>query len=81
MIDISRYLTNVGATLFWAALGIIILLVADKVFELVDSSDLKGQVGKGNVAAAVVEAGLLLGTAIIVAASLLPSTFTIIPGR
>lgn len=79
--DLGRYLSSVGATLFWVVLGIVILLIADRVFEIVDAAELKGEVKKGNVAAAIVLAGMLLGTAIIVAATILPNTFTIIQGR
>lgn len=66
-------LSQVGSVIFWALVGVIILLAADHIIDRVDPLDFDAEIKKGNIAAAIVMSALILGVAIIIFAAMLPT--------
>lgn len=60
-----------GAALVWSVLGIIVLIIGYKLFDLATPRvKFDEQLNKGNMAVAIVIAALLLGVAIVVHAAI-----------
>lgn len=59
-------LINLGLSLLFGLVGIIILLVGYKVFDALIPADFNKELEKGNIAVAIFAAGMLIGLAIIV---------------
>ena len=66
--DVQQTLVNIVLSLVFALLGFILLFVGYRVFYALTPTDLNKRIFEdGNVAAAVLAAGFVLGLAIIVA--------------
>ena len=72
----GHFLSNVGAVIFWAALGMVLLLAADHIIDRIDPLDFDKEIKNGNVAAAIVMSALIIGVAIIIYAAMLPAPNT-----
>lgn len=60
-----------GYTALFGLLGLIMMIVGFKIFDkVITHIDLEGEIKKGNMAAAVLSAGVLIGLALIIAASM-----------
>lgn len=60
-----------GYTALFGLLGLVMMIVGFKIFDkVITHIDLEAEIKKGNVAAAVLSAGILIGLAVIIAASM-----------
>ncbi len=60
-----------GYTALFGLLGLVLMLVGFKIFDkAITHIDLEAEVKKGNIAAAVLSAGVVIGLALIIAASM-----------
>ena len=73
MVNRESLATNVVSVIFWALIGVVILLAADHLIDRVDPMDFDAEIKKGNVAAAIVMAALILGVSIVIFAAMLPT--------
>ena len=69
----GHFLSNVGSVVFWALLGMILLLAADHIIDRVDPMGFDKEIKNGNIAAAIVMSALIVGVAIIIYAAMLPA--------
>ncbi len=72
----GHFLSNVGAVIFWAILGMLLLLAADHIIDRIDPLGFDKEIKNGNVAAAIVMSALIIGVAIIIYAAMLPAPNT-----
>ncbi|MCL4369447.1 MAG: DUF350 domain-containing protein [Chloroflexi bacterium] len=70
MPDPATFLQGVLASIFWAVLGVLLLIMAFRIFDLSDPVRYHEQIEKGNMAAGVVMAGVMVGMAIIIYAAI-----------
>jgi uncharacterized membrane protein YjfL (UPF0719 family) len=71
MIDWGRETFLFMSSIVYAALGIVLLLIAFRLVDLLTPKDLSELIfDRGNVAAAIVVAGFLIGLAIIIASAI-----------
>ena len=71
MVDWGREVFLFGASIVYAGLGGILLLLAYKIFDWATPHDLGREIfEKNNIAAAVLAAGFLLALAVIIAAAI-----------
>ena len=61
---------RVGATIGWTAVGIVVLFVATRVYDMLDPIDYRAEIKAGNVAAAIKLAAVTIGLAAIVVAAI-----------
>jgi uncharacterized membrane protein YjfL (UPF0719 family) len=66
-------LRSVVSVLFWALLGVLILLAADHLIDRIDPMDFDKEIKNGNIAAAIVMSALIIGVAIIIFAAMQPT--------
>ncbi|MEG1254247.1 DUF350 domain-containing protein [Clostridium sp.] len=59
-------LMNLGVSLVFGLVGIVILIVGYKLFDFIVPADFNKELEKGNTAIAIFLAGMLIGLAIIV---------------
>ncbi|MDV4149959.1 DUF350 domain-containing protein [Clostridium sp. AL.422] len=59
-------LMNLLLSLFFGAMGILILVIGYKIFDAIIPADFNKELEKGNIAVAIFLAGALIGIAIIV---------------
>ena len=69
----QHFLANVGAVIFWALLGMFLLLIADHIIDRIDPLDFDKEIKNGNIAAAIVMSALIIGVAIVIYAAMLPA--------
>jgi uncharacterized membrane protein YjfL (UPF0719 family) len=69
----QHFLSNVASVVFWALLGMILLLLADHIIDRIDPMGFDKEIKGGNIAAAVVMSALIIGVAIIIYAAMLPA--------
>lgn len=72
----GHFLSNVGAVIFWAILGMLLLLAADHIIDRIDPMGFDKEIKNGNIAAAIVMSALIIGVAIIIYAAMLPAPST-----
>ena len=73
MLAAQHFLSNVASVVFWALLGMLLLLAADHLIDRVDPMDFDKEIKNGNIAAAIVMSALIVGVAIIIYAAMLPT--------
>lgn len=66
----ERLALGLMSSVVYAGVGAILLLIAYKVFDLINALKFTEEIGKGNTALGVVIAGFFIGMAIIVAAAI-----------
>ena len=69
----GNFLNNVGAVIFWALLGMFLLLAADHISDRIDPMDFDKEIKNGNIAAAIVMSALIIGVAILIYGAMLPA--------
>ncbi len=69
----GHFLSNVGGVVFWALLGMFLLLAADHIIDRIDPLQFDKEIKNGNIAAAIVMSALIIGIAIIIYAAMLPA--------
>ncbi|MDI9218983.1 DUF350 domain-containing protein [Clostridium tertium] len=57
---------NLGLSLLFGAVGILVLVIGYKIFDAIIPADFNKELEKGNIAIAIFLAGALIGIAIIV---------------
>lgn len=72
MIAAQHFLSNVASVVFWALLGMLLLLAADHIIDRIDPIAFDKEIKNGNIAAAIVMSALIIGVAIIIYAAMLP---------
>ena len=63
----QRFVENVGLSVFWAFLGVLLLFGATLLFDRLDPLDIRGMIKEGNIAAGILLGALAVGMAIIIA--------------
>lgn len=62
----GTFIGEVASSIFWAVLGVILLVGAFKLWDFIDPIDYRREIEKGNAAAGVVMAGVMVGMSIII---------------
>ena len=63
---VGTFISEVASSIFWAVLGVILLVGAFKLWDFIDPIDYRREIEKGNAAAGVVMAGVMVGMSIII---------------
>lgn len=63
---VGTFISEVASSIFWAVLGVILLVGAFKLWDFADPIDYRREIEKGNAAAGVVMAGVMVGMSIII---------------
>ncbi|HBN07656.1 MAG TPA: DUF350 domain-containing protein [Cyanobacteria bacterium UBA8530] len=58
------------SSVVYALLGMVLLMIGYKFFDLVNRLDFTAEIGKNNVAVAITVAGFFIGLAIVIAAAI-----------
>ncbi len=66
-------LTNVGSVVFWALIGVVLLVAAYHLIDRIEPVDFQAEIRRGNVAAAVVVGAMIIGIALIICVAMLPT--------
>jgi uncharacterized membrane protein YjfL (UPF0719 family) len=61
--DMSRLLTETGTVLWWTLVGVVAFIAGSWLFDKLDPINYRGEIEKGNVAAAIKMSAVLLGLA------------------
>ena len=69
-VSVLHLLERAGSATAWAAFGVVLLYLAVRLFDAIDPIDYRGEILKGNTAAAIQMAALVLGTADIIVAAI-----------
>jgi uncharacterized membrane protein YjfL (UPF0719 family) len=70
MPEIGAFLSSVAGSIVWAVIGVLLLILAFRIFDLSDPVRYHVEIEKGNVAAGVVMAGVMIGMSIIIYAAI-----------
>jgi putative membrane protein len=70
MPELSAFLSSVAGSIIWALIGVILLLGAFKIFDAVDPIAYHEEIKKGNTAAGIVVAGVMIGMSLIIYAAI-----------
>lgn len=70
MPDAVAILSSIFSSFVWAIIGVLLLLLAIRIFDWIDPIPYREEVKKGNVAAGIVLGALIVGMAIIVFAAI-----------
>jgi uncharacterized membrane protein YjfL (UPF0719 family) len=70
MPEVTAFLSSVLSSLVWAVIGVLLLILAFRIFDLSDPIRYHVEIEKGNVAAGVVMAGVMIGMALIIFAAI-----------
>ena len=62
---------TIASSIVYAFLGVLLMLAAYRLFDIIHPIDFNEELRKGNVAAGLTVAGVLIGVAIIIAAAIL----------
>ena len=63
----QQFVEDIGLSIFWGALGVVLLFVATLIFDRLDPLDIRGMIKEGNIAAGILLGALAVGMAIIIA--------------
>ncbi len=63
----QQFVENIGLSVFWAFLGVLLLFAATLLFDRLDPLDIRGMIKEGNIAAGILLGALAVGMAIIIA--------------
>ena len=63
----QQFFEDVGLSIFWGGLGVVLLFAATMVFDRLDPLDIRGMIKEGNIAAGILLGALAVGMAIIIA--------------
>jgi len=70
MPDVGAVISSILSSVLWAVVGVLLLIFAFRVFDLSDPIRYHTEIEKGNVAAGVVMAGVMIGMSIIIYAAI-----------
>ncbi len=65
-----QFFQNVGLSIIWAALGVVLLFVATLAFDALHPMKLRQMIEEGNVAAGIILGAVVIGTAMIITAAI-----------
>ena len=68
--EVGAILSSIFSSVVWAIIGVLLLIFAFRIFDLSDPVRYHTEIEKGNVAAGVVMAGVMIGMAIIINAAI-----------
>ena len=66
----QQFLEDIGLSIFWALLGVVLLWVSTLLFDKFDRLDIRGMIKDGNIAAGILLGALAIGIAMIISAAL-----------
>ncbi len=66
MPDIATVLNSIVSSIVWALIGVILLFLGFRIFDAADPIAYHDEIKKGNIAAGVVVAGMMIGLGIII---------------
>ncbi|HET8627999.1 MAG TPA: DUF350 domain-containing protein [Thermomicrobiales bacterium] len=66
----QKFLSDVGLSVVWAFIGVVLLYLATVLFDKFDPLDIRKMIKEGNIAAGVLLGALAIGIAIIIAAAI-----------
>ena len=66
----QQFLEDIGLSVFWALLGVVLLWVSTLIFDKFDRLDIREMIREGNIAAGILLGALAIGIAIIISAAL-----------
>lgn len=69
MPDVTVVFSSILSSFVWAIVGVLLLLLAIRIFDRIDPIPYREEVRRGNVAAGIVLGALIIGMAIIVFAA------------
>lgn len=70
MAEVTTVLSSILSSIIWALVGVVLLLISFRIFDAVDPVAYHEEIKKGNMAAGVVVAGVIVGMAIIIFAAI-----------
>lgn len=70
MPDVLSVLNSIVSSIVWALIGVILLYAGFRIFDAADPVAYHDEIKKGNVAAGVVVAGVMIGLSIIIYAAI-----------
>ncbi len=68
--DATAVLSSIMSSIVWAFIGVVLLIAAFRVFDAFDPVAYHEEIKKGNLAAGIVVAGVMVGMAIIIYAAI-----------
>ncbi|HEX2986797.1 MAG TPA: DUF350 domain-containing protein [Chloroflexota bacterium] len=68
--EVGAFLNSVLSSVVWAVLGVLLLILAFRIFDLSDPVRYHTEIEKGNVSAGIVMAGVMIGMSIIIFAAI-----------
>ncbi len=66
----QQFLEDIGLSVFWALLGVVLLWVSTLIFDKFDRLDIREMIREGNIAAGILLGALAIGIAMIISAAL-----------
>ena len=66
----QQFLEDIGLSVFWALLGVVLLWVSTLIFDKFDRLDIRQMIKEGNIAAGILLGALAIGIAMIISAAL-----------
>ena len=66
----TNFVRDVGLSVVWAAIGVILLFVATLAFDMLHPLKIRQMIEEGNVAAGVLLGAVVIGMAIIITAAI-----------
>lgn len=70
MPDLGTLFQSVLSSIFWAVVGVLLLIAAFRIFDLSDPVRYHTEIEKGNVSAGIVMGGVMIGMAIIISTAI-----------
>ncbi|HEX2923351.1 MAG TPA: DUF350 domain-containing protein [Chloroflexota bacterium] len=68
--EVGAFLNSVLSSVVWAVLGVLLLILAFRIFDLSDPVRYHTEIENGNVSAGIVMAGVMIGMSIIIFAAI-----------
>lgn len=65
-----HFFQNVGLSIIWAAIGVVLLFIATLAFDMLHPMRLRQMIEEGNVAAGLILGAVVIGTAMIITAAI-----------
>ena len=66
----QQFFENVGLSIVWAALGVVLLFVATLAFDMLHPLKIRHMIEEGNVAAGILLGAVTIGMALIIATAI-----------
>lgn len=70
MSEVTAVISSILSSFVWAIVGVLLLLLAVRIFDWIDPIPYREEVKKGNIAAGIVLGALIVGMSVIVFAAI-----------